>query len=136
MKKIYFAHCMADYDNQREAAAISLIRDALPDWWILNPNSVQVQSGFQGSPQRDSDPMAYFRKLVRDCDALAYLLNPGALSVGAGVGVEITEAFAWNKPVWAVSIPGRGPGSIWRTRTMPQRILSIEETRVLIRGAA
>ncbi|MBS4049399.1 MAG: hypothetical protein KG075_23845 [Alphaproteobacteria bacterium] len=137
MKKIYFAHCMADYGNERERAALKLLKEKFHiGWEIVNPSAPAISGAFQGSPTRNSDPMAFFRKLVQECDAVAFLFNPGGKSVGASVAVEVLEAFAWDKPVWAISIPPNMDGHIWRSKHMPIEVLSIEQTRALIARAA
>jgi hypothetical protein len=136
-KKVYFAHCMADYGNGRERKAIRIIRKHLPKWQIVNPNTKRIAAQFER--ERDpNDPMRFWRRQVRECDALVYLANLDG-TVGAGVAVEILEALVWGKPVWRIEVTSSGMWGHFFDHTsvrMPSRVLSIEQTRDLIAKAA
>lgn len=127
--KIYFAHCMADYDNRRELQALHAIHATFPEAAVLNPNSAATALEFQSYRQEHPDePMAYFRKLVRDSDVVVYLPNADG-SVAAGAATGVLEAFVWGKAVYRIT-----PEWLVRRVEGLTRVLSIEETRALIKA--
>ena len=136
--KIYFAHCMADYDTLRERLALRLISARFPDYEIVNPNSPGISGDYETHRSKD-DPMLYFRQIVNGCDALAFLYNAGdTRSVGAGVGAEVLEALVHGKPIFFIDISINGDrvaGALDRCSGMPEHVLSIEESRALTKLA-
>jgi hypothetical protein len=147
MKKIYFAHCMADYDTEAEQRALLAIRAAFGDPEIVNPNSLELVRDFnlyRAGPRSD-DPMSFWRAVVRECDILAYMPilhgphGPSTalaceLAVTAGVGAEILEAVVCGMEVAEVRInldPHEPVSVRRRARHMPY-VLSIAETRAYI----
>ncbi len=140
MNRIYFAHCMADYGNAREAAALAMLKLAFPSVEIINPTSYQqdFNDWRESSPSNELRPMQYWTDLVKDCDALAYLWSEddaGEFVLGAGVAQEILTAHVWEKPVFEIAIVRDefgGIGASLEIGTPFSAVLSISETRELI----
>lgn len=139
---IYFAHCKADYGNERERRARMLIR-SLPRAYmsgeeILNPNNSEYQSEFEWHRKvfaGEDDAMIYWRRHVRRCDALAYLVNDDHQTVGARVATEVLEALVHGKPVFAIDLSDDA-GFIKRVPALQHRAMAIEETRAFLRQKA
>ena len=124
--KIYFAHPVTDYGTERQAKAIA----ALERHWrenrrqpieIENPDREHHQEGYA---KRGMD---YFKEVVESCWSLAFMRFPNG-AIGAGVGREIEWALNRSGHVYEVF-----DGGIYLARDMPTPVLSVEDTRALLR---
>lgn len=106
MKKIYFAHAMTDYGNDREAAALHTLRHNsvhnFEPMDIINPNDPGHQLVCKAFKLSGKNAMDYFCALVRSCDALAFMATKYD-EIGPGVAKEIIEALVFEKPVFEVT---------------------------------
>ena len=117
--RCYLAHPVTDYGGTaRQRRAIELIE--LCGMEVVSPDAPHhgVQYLMRG--------MGYFVELVRECDALAFMRFPDG-SVGAGVAREIRTALAEGMPVYDTD------HGMSRVSQMPGSVLSVDETRALIK---
>jgi len=115
--RVYFAHPVTDYGTERQAGALAVLLAAGFD--VESPDQPHHQNGYQ------SEGMAYFTRLVGECDGLVFLRFPNG-SVGAGVGKEIGAAADARLPIWDVS-----SGQLKRMDGLPN-VMSVEETRTML----
>lgn len=100
--KLYFAHAMTDYDNERERKALHLIKITFPDWEVINPNTMQHATVANGYKFAGQNAMDYFCAIVRSCDAVVYLPTEAG-EIGPGVAKEIIEGFCFEKGMYMVN---------------------------------
>lgn len=137
LQTVYYAHAMSWYGTPGEADDVAALRAEGFD--VVNPNDPRIEKTVQFYKARGGkDVMAMFRKMVRDCDALAYRpLTYGPGLITAGVAVEIMEAVAWGKPVFRLSggCNAQVCSPVYLTQGVPDwsAVVSIAETRRLIR---
>lgn len=142
MKRVYFAHCMADYGNAREQMALGLIAEKFPGWEIVNPSDQAISNEFNkwrySSIHNETHPMEFWTDIVRTCDALVFLFNGSSrdnLTIGAGVAQEALSAHVLDLPVFEISIVDLGLDGLGAGIAISQQffdILTIDETRGLI----
>lgn len=124
--KLYFAHPVTDYGTARQTQAIAGLVAHFADLGrplqVENPDQPHHQAGYQ------AEGMAYFKRVVETCQALAFMRFPDG-SIGAGVGKEIHWALTGNKWLYEVF-----HGKVYQVQDMPTPVLSVEETRALIRA--
>ena len=138
-KKVYFAHCMADYGNAREQIALALIRERFPGHVIINPNDPVYQDAFERKRQSlGLHPMNFWLDLVDDADIVVFLYSGDEMAdfyLGAGVAQEVLRAHVFDKPVFQVKVVLTSTGALQCSLDQSvvfQDVLSISETRHLI----
>jgi hypothetical protein len=115
--KCYLAHPITEYGTARQLSAIKTIESF--GWTVENPDQPHHDAAYK------EQGMAYFTRLVDECDALAFLrFSPG--EIGAGVGKEIAAALARDWPVFEII-----GGTLAPVDALPE-ILSVEATRAMI----
>ena len=122
MTLCYLAHPISEYGSVKQAKAIALIKRA--GWDVLNPDTTAHQQAYQSAGGKGMD---YFIKLVKKCNALAFMRFPDG-HIGAGVGKEMLTAFEMGIPVYEID-----NGILVPTSKMPKNILSVDETRERIK---
>jgi hypothetical protein len=116
MKKIYYAHCQANYGTPQEQRDLFTLR-AL-GFEVLNPNSPEVQVLLKDAPKDNKMPV--FQPLVESCDWLAFRALPDG-SIPAGVAKEIAWAQAGGKCI--IELPS----------AMARRTITVDATREYLR---
>ncbi|MDE2100480.1 MAG: hypothetical protein KGL39_24765 [Patescibacteria group bacterium] len=121
MKKLYFAHPVADYNTPRERDFLEFLKTAFKGYEIVNPNTPEHENAYR------EKGMEHFYEIIKDCQVLvAWAFEDGKL--GAGVAGEIECAFNNGIPVY-VEIPSLEPVS----RLPEDLVLTVEETRARLR---
>ena len=109
--KCYYAHCQSIYDTPQEKRDIEIL-EAL-GFEVINPNLPEHQK----ECKTFHNPMAYFERLAKSCNVLAFrALQDG--NIGAGVVQEI-KCFEGL----IIELPSR----------ILQRGLTVEQTREYLR---
>jgi hypothetical protein len=124
---------MSDYNTERERRALKLLRNT-SGTDIVNPTTPLFSRAYETAKQRSEGGMKFWTNLARHCAAgVAYLPNRDS-SISSGVAGEVIEAFTLGHPVYEIVLRKEGDHLCCRG-TIPNRILSIEETSELIDGA-
>jgi hypothetical protein len=110
--KAYYAHSIALYGTKQETRDVETLTRL--GFVVVNPNCPACDAGYK------ADGMAYFDRLIAECDLVAFRANPDG-SINAGVAYEIKCAEDKGLPIIEL------PSNILR------RELSVEETRQLLR---
>jgi hypothetical protein len=118
--KVYYAHCQAIYNTVQEQRDMDMLHKL--GFEVVNPSDkahiaevINLKTLFD-QQQASLKIMAYFTKIVIECDALAFRAMPDG-SIGAGVFEEISVMQRIGKPIFEL------PSGILLRR------LSIEQTR-------
>jgi hypothetical protein len=104
--KIYYAHCMSLYGTRQEDRDIALLKSL--GFTVVNPSDPKHRAASDGE-------MAYYKNLVKGCDALAFRGLSDSM-ITAGVAGEIQTARDSNKPI--IELPS----------SVLQRYLTVEQT--------
>ena len=123
--KVYYAHCQAIYNTVQEQRDMDMLHKL--GFEVVNPSDqvhiaevINIKKQSSEEQQASAQIMAYFIKIVIECDALAFRAMPDG-SIGAGVFEEISMMQRMGKPIFEL------PSGILRRR------LSIEQTREYLR---
>lgn len=113
--KVYYAHSMHLYNTVQEKRDIELLEQL--GYEVVNPNSQKTSDDIlKLKNDKIENYMDYFRKLILECDVLAYRAHVD-LKIPAGVWKEIGYAKEASKLIFELP-------TILRSRE-----LSVEETR-------
>ena len=83
--KAYYAHPMTIYDRPQEKRDLKTIEGLGLE--PVNPNAPESQAGY------DNEGMAYFARIVRQCDVLVFRAFPdGTIPAGVVNEIEVAEA--------------------------------------------
>lgn len=92
--KIYYAHHIWKYNTLIEEYEMALIKDAIPNAEIINPNGAVEQNATTEKIMSDCFDW------VDQCDAVVFSSISGV--VGKGVVDEVTKAVRQQKPVYYI----------------------------------
>jgi hypothetical protein len=121
--RVYLAHPVSEYGSERQRQTVALIESR--GRTVENPDRTYHQEAYR---ERGMD---HFIEVVQDCDELAFLRFPDG-TIGAGVAKEIEVALRSGIRVYDVSDGQfKAVGDM-----MPEPVLSIEETRAMLRSLA
>lgn len=113
--KIYYAHCISNYNTQEEKDDVKLLRKL--GFSVVNPNTKKNQERYKVIG------MEHSKTLLRGCKALAFRPVPSG-TISSGVAAEIAMARVKGLPVIEL------PVNIYRrTMTRRQTIDYIKEER-------
>lgn len=113
-KIVYFSHSLMEYNTEEENAAISVLKQHFPGYFILNPKIIEYRYS-----------MSPYLFLVRKSDILVFKRYKGYIT--SGVGMEIGLAFKQGIPVYEIT----ENGSLRRVLEEPTDKLTREETNRL-----
>lgn len=116
---IYYAHPMALYGSDLEAADIARIEASIGH--CLNPNTPFFKEAVARVKAAGGKPMRPFVEAVEGSDGVAWRAFPNG-KIGAGVRLEIDVALAKGKPVYR--LPDLAP-----VAPHPRDTLSIADTQ-------
>lgn len=110
--RVYYAHSIALYNTPQEKRDHSTLFEL--GFTVTCPNTPYSDEGYK------REGMEFFKKLIADCDCLAFRANPD-MTINAGVAREIEWAQEMGKPV--IEIPSM----------VARRTLTVDATRQLLR---
>lgn len=94
--KVYYAHSIHVYNTPQEKRDITLLESL--GFEVYNPNNEEARLGLEKWKSDGKHTMWFFKKLIDDCDFLAYRSHPD-LSIPSGVFFEIQHAIEKKKQI-------------------------------------
>lgn len=97
MKKLYFAHCILDYNNEVEKKSVETIENF--GFSVENPNQKHHADNYKLKKMK-----YYLEEIIPNCDGLVYL--PTERGISSGVFMEISKAITLGLPVYRITRNG------------------------------